>query len=244
VPARLLGCERTRPPLDLRGHRPWPLPACHWTWRSGGENLLFAHWPVDPERLRPLLPDGIPLDCRDDTAWVSLTSFVPEGLRLRGAPALPWVSAFPELNFRTYVTRDRKPGVFFFNLDAARTVAVMGARALFHLPYFLAEMNVTTAPDGAVDYRSHRIGTERPADFQALYQPVLKRSPQLAEPGSIEHWLTERYCLYAVGRAGRLYRTEIHHAPWPLRPVEARILWNTVSTAAEIELPPTPALTA
>jgi uncharacterized protein YqjF (DUF2071 family) len=120
----------------------------------------------------------------------------------------------------------------------------MGAPASFHLPYFLAEMHVTTAPDGAIDYRSHRIGTERPADFQALYQPVPHRLPQPPEPGSIDRWLTERYCLYAVGRAGRLYRTEIHHAPWPLQSVEAKILWNTVSTTAGIELPPAPALTS
>ena len=143
------------------------------------------------------------------------------------------------------MTRSRKPGVFFFSLDAARAVAVMGARAAFHLPYFLAEMRVaTTARDGAIDYRSHRTGTERPAEFQALYRPVPQRSPLPAEPGTIDHWLTERYCLYAIDRAGRLYRTEIHHAPWALQPVEAKILWNTVSTAAGIELPPQPTLTA
>jgi len=209
-------------------------------WRD----LLFAHWPVDPERLRPRIPEGLMLDCRDGAAWVSITPFLLEGLRARGLPALPWISSFPELNFRTYVTRHRKPGVFFFSLDAARTAAVMGARAAFHLPYFLAEMHVTTGPNGAIDYRSQRAGAVRPAEFQALYRPVPQRSPLPAEPGTIDHWLTERYCLYAVDRRGRLYRTDIHHAPWLLQPVEAKILWNTVSTAAGIELPPKPALTA
>jgi len=184
------------------------------------------------------------LDCRDGAAWVSITPFLLEGLRARGLPALPWISSFPELNFRTYVTRHRKPGVFFFSLDAARTAAVRGARAAFHLPYFLAEMHVTTGPNGAIDYRSQRAGAVRPAEFQATYRPVPQRSALPAEPGTLDHWLTERYCLYAVDRTGRLYRTDIHHAPWLLQPVEAKILWNTVSTAAGIELPPKPALTA
>jgi hypothetical protein len=209
-------------------------------WRD----LLFAHWPVDPEVLRPRIPVGLTLDCHTGTAWVSITPFRLEALRPRGLPPLPWVSAFPELNFRTYVTRDRKPGVFFFSLDAARTMAVMGARAAFHLPYFLASMRIVTAPNGAIAYRSHRTRSERPAEFQALYRPVPRMSARPAAPGTIEHWLTERYCLYAVDRPGWLYRTEIHHAPWPLQPVEAEILWNTISTAAGIELPPQPTLTA
>jgi hypothetical protein len=209
-------------------------------WRD----LLFAHWPVDPEYLRPLIPVGLSLDCQRGTAWVSLTPFRLEGLRPRGLPALPWVSAFPELNFRTYVTRDLKPGVFFFSLDAARTVAVMGARSAFHLPYFLAAMRIATARNGAIAYHSHRTGSAHRAEFKAVYRPVPQTSGRPAELGTIEHWLTERYCLYAVDRAGRLYRTEIHHAPWPLQPVEAEILWNTISTAAGIELPPQPTLTA
>ena len=230
--------------MDFRAHRPWPLPPRPWVMAQRWRDLLFAHWPVDPERLRPRIPEGLTLDCHEDAAWVSITPFRLEGLRPRGFPALPWISSFPELNFRTYVTRARKPGVFFFSLDAARTAAVMGARAAFHLPYFLAAMHVTTASNGAIDYRSHRTGPERPAEFQALYRPVPQISPLPAEPGSLDHWLTERYCLYAVDRVGRLYRTDIHHAPWPLQPVEAKILWNTISTAAGFELPPEPARVA
>ena len=207
-------------------------------------DLLFAHWPVDPERLRSRIPEGLTLDCHTGTAWVSITPFRLEGLRPRGLPALPWVSSFPELNFRTYVTRNRKPGVFFFSLDAGRRMAVIGARAAYHLPYHLANIRIVRARDGAIDYRSHRMDSDRPAEFQALYRPVPQMSALPAEPGSIDHWLVERYCLYAIDRAGRLYRTEIHHAPWVLQPVEAKILWNTVSTAAGIELAPRPALTA
>ena len=120
--------------MDFRAHRPWPLPPRPWVMAQRWRDLLFAHWPVDPERLRPRIPEGLTLDCHEDAAWVSITPFRLEGLRPRGFPALPWISSFPELNFRTYVTRARKPGVLFFSLDAARTAAVMGARAAFHLP--------------------------------------------------------------------------------------------------------------
>jgi uncharacterized protein YqjF (DUF2071 family) len=208
------------------------------------DDLLFAHWPVDPEQLRPMIPEGLTLDCRDGTAWISITPFRLEGLRARGLPPIPWISTFPELNCRTYVTRNRKAGVFFFSLDAARTAAVIGARAAFHLPYFRAAMRATRTRDGAIDYRSRRMRSDRPAEFQALYRPVPRTSPLPANPGTIDHWLAERYCLYATDRGGRLYRTEIHHAPWALQPVDVKILWNTVSTAAGIALPPEPALTA
>jgi uncharacterized protein YqjF (DUF2071 family) len=207
-------------------------------------DLLFAHWPVTPDRLRPHLPEGLILDCHGGTAWVSITPFRLEGLRLRGTPPLPWISSFAELNFRTYVTQGGKPGVFFFSLDASRTLAVMGARAAFHLPYFSAVMHTVRTPDGVIDYRSRRTGSDCPVAFHALYRPVPQTTPLPANPGTIEHWLTERYCLYAADRARRLYRAEIHHVPWALQPVDAKISWNTVSTAMRIELPPEPALTA
>jgi uncharacterized protein len=209
-------------------------------WRD----LLFAHWPVDPETLESRIPAGLTLDRHGDTAWVSITPFLLEGLRLRGLPPVPYLSSFPEVNFRTYVTRDGKPGVFFFSLDAGRTAAVMGARAAFHLPYFLATMRVGRSPDGTIEYASHRRRTERPAEFQARYRPLRQLTALPAEPGSLDHWLAERYCLYAVDRRGQLYRGDIHHAPWPLQPVEVTIPWNTISTAAGIALPPEPARTA
>jgi uncharacterized protein YqjF (DUF2071 family) len=120
----------------------------------------------------------------------------------------------------------------------------MGARAAFSLPYFLATMRTATARDGGIDYRSHRTGSERPVEFHAVYRPVPHMPALPAEPGTIDHWLTERYCLYAVDRTGGLYRTEIHHAPWALQPVDAKILWNTIPAAAGIELSPQPTLTA
>ncbi|HWC03622.1 MAG TPA: DUF2071 domain-containing protein [Methylomirabilota bacterium] len=198
-------------------------------------DLLFAHWPVDPGVVRARVPGSLALDLHDGTAWVSVTAFLLSRLRPRGLPPMPCVSRFPELNVRTYVTRGGKPGVFFFSLDAGRRLAVVGARLLYHLPYFAAAMRIRTASDGTITYVSRRTRGRTPAEFLASYRPA---GPVVqAEPGTLDHWLTERYCLYAVGARRRLCRTDIHHAPWPLQPVEADIARNTVSEAAGFSLP-------
>jgi uncharacterized protein YqjF (DUF2071 family) len=149
-------------------------------------------------------------------------------------PGLPFPGlAFPELNVRTYVTLDGKPGVYFFSLDAGSVMAVFGARIVYALPYFYAHMNVIHDGD-AVHYRCRRSHRGKVADFQGDYRPVsaVRNSPK----GSLEHFLTERYCLYAV-EAGRVYRAQIHHLPWPLQEAEAEISRNTMPAAAGIELP-------
>jgi uncharacterized protein len=129
--------------------------------------------------------------------------------------------AFPELNLRTYVTAAGKPGVWFFSLDAGQKLAVRTARRLFHLPYFDAkfEINVT---DEAVEYSSIRANRGSPqVRFAASYRsvgPVYR-----ARLGSLEEWLTARFCLYAADRLGALYRGEIDHEPWPLQQAEADV---------------------
>jgi hypothetical protein len=136
-------------------------------------------------------------------------------------PDLPWVSAFPELNVRTYVEHDGKPGVWFMSLDATNALAVWAARRFFHLPYFRAAMSVSPNGDG-FKYSSRRPG----AEFAASYKPV--SAVYQAAPGSLEHWLTERYCLYALAPDGSRWRTNVHHLPWPLQSAEASISANTM----------------
>jgi uncharacterized protein YqjF (DUF2071 family) len=153
----------------------------------------------------------------------------------RGLPALPWVSAFPELNVRTYVRAHGKPGVYFFSLDAGNPLAVMVARTMFHLPYFSAAMAVETKGI-CVEYRSRRTTSGAPtAEFRARYRPV--GPVQTARPGSLAYFFTERFCLYTLNRAFRLQRLEIHHLPWPLQAAEATIDVNTMAEAAGIRLP-------
>lgn len=198
-------------------------------------DLLFMHWRVDPDELRTQIPTGLELDTYDGSAWVGVVPFRMSGVRVRWTPPLPSVSAFPELNVRTYVTKDGKPGVWFFSLDAASVLAVAAARRWFHLPYFRAQFAVTAAPDGTIDYRSRRTHRGAPsADLRVSYQPI--GEVFRAQPGSIEYFLTERYWLYAF-EGTRILRCEIDHAPWPLQPAEAQIQTNTMAAASAIALP-------
>jgi len=197
------------------------------TWHD----LLFAHWPVEPEALRSLVPAQLPLDVFDGHCWVGVVPFHMSGIHSRGLPPLPGLSRFPELNVRTYVTLDGKPGVFFFSLDAASLLAVWTARALYRLPYFHAQMSAEPDDDG-IRYESRR--QRGNAVFRGRYRP--RSEVHLREKGSLEHWLSERYCLYTV-HAGRVFRAEVHHQPWPLQDAEAEIEANSVAGAAGIVLP-------
>ncbi len=219
--------------LSHTAHRPWPLSKRPWIGVQAWHDLLFAHWPVSPEALRPLVPPVLPLDTYDGQCWVGVIPFHMSNVRPRGIPPLPGISAFPELNVRTYVVLDGKPGVYFFSLDAANVPAVWTARAFYHLPYYYAHMKADVREE-VVRYSSERFLT--PATLKAEYQPIGPAQPPTA--GTLDYWFTERYCLYTVWRK-RVYRGEIHHAPWPLQAASAEILNNTMAAAAGITLPDT-----
>jgi uncharacterized protein len=226
-------------PLAEVAHRPWPLPRRPWVMGQRWSDLLFIHRPAKVDAVRALVPPALTLDLHDGTAWVSVTPFYLSHLRPRGVPPLPFVSEFPELNVRTYVTYGGKAGVYFFSLDAGNALAVYGARMLYHLPYFRASMSVREARDGTIHYRSRR--THRPApaaELSARYRP--SGAVTHSKPGSLDHWLTERYCLYALDTARRVYRAEIHHHPWPLQPAEVEIDRETMAAAAGLQLPNEP----
>ena len=197
------------------------------TWHD----LLFAHWPLPPEKMRPFVPEQLALDTFDGQCWVGVVPFHMSGIRGRGLPALPGLSRFPELNVRTYVTFGGKPGVYFFSLDAANLPAVWAARTFYHLPYFHAAMT-SKELGGDIHYSSCRF--HGATEFRWHYRPTAE--PLLRERGSIENWLTERYCLYTTHRS-QVYRGEIHHHPWPLQNAEAELETNTVAAAARIQLP-------
>lgn len=226
--------------LNNTAHRPWPLPRRPWVMAMQWHELLFIHWPVPAAALRPFIPPGLELQTWDGSAWLGVVPFMMRGVRPRLTPDLPGISAFPELNVRTYVTLGGKPGVWFFSLDAANRLAVRVARYTFHLPYMDARM--ACEPQGeAVRYRSLRTHPGAPpAAFRAEYRPT---GPIYhSTPGSFEHWLTERYCLYAANRRGQIWRGDIHHGPWPLQPAEAEIAENSMAAQIRLNLSPTPAL--
>lgn len=211
--------------LEETAHRPWPLPVRSWVMGQTWDDLLFAHLRASPDSIRALLPSGLELDLYEGEAWIAVTPFAVTGLRARGLPPLPFVSSFLELNTRTYVTAGGKPGIWFFSLDASSELAVEGARRGYKLPYFRADMRAGWR-EGWLSYESRRRDLRgEAASFRARYR---SSGGQIdPDPRSLAHFLTERYCLYAVDE-GRLKRAEIHHRPWPLQPAEAVLDENTM----------------
>lgn len=208
-----------------------------WVMSMIWEDLLFMHWPVPAEQLRRFIPLGLELDLYQGQAWIALVPFRMAETHPRFLPSLPGLSAFPELNVRTYVTRGGMPGVWFFSLDAGSRLAVRGARRLFHLPYFDADIRIAR-PDGAFHYQSRRTHKgAAPAELEVIYSPA--GPVYRAADGSLEDWLTARYCFYADDDEGSLFRCPVHHKPWRLQPAKARILRNTMTEPLGMKLPDT-----
>lgn len=234
----------THESLRHQAHRPWPVPAGPWVMQQTWASLLFAHWPISLEALRPLIPEALAIDTYDGQAWLGIVPFYMAHVKPRFAPSVPGLSFFPELNVRTYVSYQGKPGVWFFSLEAANPLAVAIARKGFHLPYFNASMRCHRVPSfekGETGNRSVRYYSQRThpgaasARFEATYGPT--GSVYEAAPGTHEHWLTERYALYSQNRRGDLFRGDIHHQPWPLQQARAEIWVNTMAEASGLVLP-------
>ena len=215
--------------LRETAHRPWPIPGGSWVMAQTWHDLLFAHWRVPVALVRELVPPELVIETFETDAWLGVVPFRMSGIRPRGLPPMPGLSSFPELNLRTYITHGGKPGVFFFALEAANPVAVAVARRWFHLPYFNARMSCTPLGED-IEYASERTHRDaEPALFRGRYGPTAP--VELAQKGSFEHWLTERYCLYTLDQNRRVIRGEIHHAPWPLQKAHAEIELCTLPQA-------------
>lgn len=229
----------SHPSLQRIDHRPWDLPKAPWRWRQSWRDLLFAHWPLPANKLTALVPSGVTIDEFAGTSWVGVVPFRMEGVMLRPLPDLPWLSAFPELNLRLYVSVDGRPDVWFVSLDAGNLVAVYAARQLFNLPYFHAKMAVKH--DGArIHYRSERYSNGTRVAFSGSYWPIADAVE--SKPGTIEHFLTERYCLYTQSRDGALLRANVHHLPWPLQEAAAVIEENEIAQPQGVGIDGPPAL--
>ena len=202
-------------------HRPWPLPEGPWLLAQTLADQLFVHYRVSAASLRQLVPDGLDVEEHSGSGWVGVTPFAVIGLRVRGTIPLPFVSSYLELNVRTYVTRDGKPGIWFFSLDTSSRLVVEAGRRLFRAPFFHATIS-SERSGGRVRFECAR---DEGKAFSAAYRSVGPNT--WAAPGSQEEFLLERYCLYAKDR-GRLYRAEAHHRPWRLQTAEAEIELDTM----------------
>jgi uncharacterized protein YqjF (DUF2071 family) len=246
--------------------RPWPVPSRPWVMAMRWHDLLFLHWPIDAAILRPLIPPSLEIDTYEGQAWIGVVQFHMTSIRPRFVPPLPGLSAFPEINVRTYVTSGDKPGVWFFSLDAEHRLAVRLARWSYNLPYYFARISVRRDGDRIVYQSARRTLRDRstlrlPSEdvpmlarfldttkrqlmdsllvdealFAAVYGPT--GQPYRAAEGSIDRWLTDRFCLYAADRQGQIFRAEVHHAPWPLQPADADIRANTMTEPLGIQFP-------
>lgn len=197
-------------------------------------DLLFMHWPVPLELLRPHIPSSLEIDTFGGQAWLAVVPFRMSNIHPRGLFPVPWLSAFPELNVRTYVIRDGKPGVWFFSLEAANPIAVSIARNWFKLPYFNARM-YCIEDDQGIRYSSQRTHRNAPrCAFVGTYKPIADVA--IPKPETLEYFLTARYCLYTADKSGGVYRGEIDHEPWPLQVAEAQVEVNTMTEPIDVNV--------
>lgn len=218
--------------------RTLPAPGGRLTMRPGWHHLLFLHWTIPAEVLRPLLPSGLELDLFDGRAYIGLVPFTMTRVRPHWLPILPWrryYEDFHEINVRTYVHHEgRNPGVWFFSLDAANSLAVQAARAWYKLPYFRAAMTLDEG-DEQIHYTSRRLWPQPlPANCDITYRPAGLPAP--ATPGSLDHFLIERYFLYSYAR-GNLYRGRVHHTPYPVQSAEVSSFEENLLAASGIVRP-------
>jgi uncharacterized protein YqjF (DUF2071 family) len=199
--------------------------------RQSWLDVSFLHWRYDPAVVRPLVPRGLELDLYDGTAWVGLVPFYITGLTAPHAPSVPYLSNFPETNVRTYA-RDRKGGngAWFFSLDAARVLAVIGARAGYGLPYYWSRMRL------ASDGRTARYSSERLHGPAASSDIEVRIGDPIVQPSELDLFLTARFRLYAE-RAGGIWKADIAHQPWPLQSASAVRLTDTLVEAAGLPAP-------
>ena len=197
--------------------------------RQDWHHLLFLHWEIPPLELQALVPPELTIDTFEGKAYVGLIPFTLSGVRTAVTPPIPWLSSFHEINVRTYVHRDgRDPGVWFFSLDASSILAVEAARAFYKLPYFHATIDFSA--DDSIAFASRRDGA---VGSRVVYRPV-EGPVAPAAPGTIEHFLVERYLLYSMDDHRQLYRARVHHEPYPIQRADVLELEETLIWAAGI----------
>ena len=200
------------------------MPTRPWAWRQTWNDLLLLHWPVPSAALRPLIPPALNLHRFDATAWVGVSAFWIHGQQVR---SMPWIrrTEYPAVSVHTFVIRNGKPGVWFLTLGGGNRMDVWLARHLLRMPFSPIRITV----DRSVARVHHRAQRSDGAVFEAHYSPIGEVVSPV--PGTLAHWLTERYAIYSVGRGNRLYCTEVHHMRWPIQPASASVKRNELLPA-------------
>lgn len=214
-------------------HRPWPLPNANWKFYQEWNRSLFLHWPVDPDALREVIPAGTELDLYEGKAWISVVAFTMQKIRPKHLPFFKPISNFHEINVRTYITKDHKPGVFFLNIEAQKALSAFLSRHISGMPYEKATI-LRSLQNNLHTYASvnHKKQFHLHAEYTLSDAPVAKTSLDL--------FLTERYCAY-VPIQQQLFRYNIHHVEWPVQQVAIHKLlleYKTGNTLLTTDTPP------
>jgi uncharacterized protein YqjF (DUF2071 family) len=221
-------------------HRLQPLPSGHWQTTQRWNDLLFAHWPVPAAAIAELLPEGVQVDTFQGSAWLGVVPFWIDRIKWRGWPTTPGMCGYPDLSLRTYVREEQTgaPGIYCLSLDASNLLAVMAGRAFYHLPYHWAEMRLEQRSEREFSFYSRRRFSHPPVLFSARYRG-LGPTRKLAEirAGTLEFFVTERYCLFTQAPDGQAIRANLRQISWPLEEAEAVIERNDLATAIGIQLP-------
>jgi len=205
--------------LLVQNHRPYPLPDMNWVMTQEWHHTLFVHWPVPAASLREHVPKELEIDTFDGSAWIGIVPFQVKNTRGKFTPAIPFFSSYLEVNVRTYVKYGPRTGVYFFSLDANHLLAVLGAKAIFGLNY--KQANISFQEKNHFEMSSRRVqAAGGNAKMELRYVPDTQVF--FAKPGTLEHWITERYCLW-TRRGSKLIRGDIHHTKWELQRAQAEI---------------------
>ena len=220
--------------MKKQDHRSWPVPSKNWIMRQTWKNVFFAHWPILPERLRSSIPSSLDIDTYQQMAWLGVVIFEIEGIYFRGLSPISVVFRFPEVNLRTYVQHKGKPGVFFLSLDVGNWASLAISKRWYHLPYCKAKISYRKEGN-TFHCQSVRNGnSNNPITFKGSFTTDLRS--YFPEEGTIDHWLTERYCLYSLDRKGNIYCGDIHHKPWSLQKAQAVLSNNTLPAPFGIDI--------
>lgn len=213
---------------------PIAVPTRPWLWSQHWLDLLFAHWQVSAEALRPHVPSALEIDTWNGLAFVSAVAFRMDHIRPRGLPSLGWFSRFLELNLRTYVIYRGEPAVYFLSIHASKRVAVLLARCFTPLPYVFAHMRCRREAAGGFRYDSERCSANGDIVFKTDFAPTGAAPETVSE--SLDTWLLERYCLYADDARGNLFRAVVQHRRWTYQPISGTISANTLGHPFGLDL--------
>jgi len=194
--------------LEQKEHRSWNYPIEKWSYYQEWNNALFFHYEVDKNILQDLVPDDLEIDLINGKAWVSVVAFVMERIRPRFLPSVSSISNFGEINVRTYVIKDNKPGVYFLSIEAEKLMSAVLAKSLSGLPY---EKSTIKRTKNSYQAQHSLKGFSLSADYHI--------GMEIKHKNELDLFLTERYCLY-LNKGNNLFRYEIQHIPWKLNQLE------------------------